>query len=208
VRQLGDQARAVVVVDDSVTTGELERLSAAGARGVRFHMLPGGALPWEILDSVADRVAEFGWHVQLQLNGRELADRASALMSLPCPLVIDHIGRFTPPVDADHAAFSALLALIDTGSCWVKLSAPYESGTYDGPEHQRMATLARHLVDHAPERMLWASNWPHPSQSVPPDPAQLRRWMIEWLGDPVVRHRVLVDNPAILYGFSNEDTND
>ena len=123
----GDSARGVFVVDDSVGEKTLERLTALGGRGARFHMLPGGALPWEMLEPVAERIAPFGWHIQLQLNGRELPDRVARLKRLPCPLVIDHIARFTPPVEAGHPALQALLDLLDTGRCWVKLSAPYES---------------------------------------------------------------------------------
>ena len=106
VAALGDAARAVVVVDRSVSDAELERLTAAGARGIRFHMLKGGVLPWEILEDMAARVHPFGWHVQLQCNGRELPEREAMLKRLPGDLVIDHVGRYMDPVPLNHPAFS------------------------------------------------------------------------------------------------------
>lgn len=114
---LGTDARGIVVADSTISEEELQHLDALGVRGVRFHMLPGGALPWEELERVAERVKPLGWHIQLQLNGRELTERLEQLRQLPVPLVLDHIGRFMPPVRADHPAFRALLALLDTGHC-------------------------------------------------------------------------------------------
>lgn len=200
--ELGDAARAVVVVDDGVSDAELADLTARGVRGVRFHMLPGGALPWELLETVAARVAPFGWHVQLQVNGREFAERLADLQRLPCPLVVDHVGRFMPPVTVDDPAFRALRSLLDGGRCWVKLSAPYESSKADAPRYGDVTPLARALVAAAPERMLWASNWPHPGQDPAPDDARLLDLLAEWVDDPAVRERILVANPAALYGFS------
>ena len=121
VAELGNQARAVVVIDDRTTDSEVERLTQLGARGARFHMLPGGAVPWEMMPAVSDRIAPFGWHIQLQMNGRDLPDRMPALLALPTPLVVDHVGRFMPPVEPDDEGFAALLQLLDTGRCWVKL---------------------------------------------------------------------------------------
>lgn len=201
VATLGSAARAVVVVDDDVTDDELERLTVAGARGARFHMLPGGAVPWSAMPGVAARIASYGWHVQLQLDGRELPERVDELLALPTPLVIDHVGRFMPPVEPDHRAFRALSALVDSGRCWVKLSAPYESTRDGAPHYPTVAELARCLIDRAPERMLWATNWPHPGQDDPPTPEQLLALRDDWLADPDVRRRVLVDNPAEVYGF-------
>ncbi len=204
VAQLGDTARAVVVVDDTTTDDELARLTSQGGRGARFHMLPGGAVPWEIMHTVAKLIAGHGWHIQLQLNGRELAERLDALLALPTPIVVDHVGRFMPPVEPEDPAFGALLRLLDTGRCWVKLSAPYES-THDGaPDYPAVATLAQRLVKHAPERMLWATNWPHPGQVDPPTPTQLADLRDAWLPTDALRRQVLVDNPAEIYGF---DTN-
>ena len=205
VGTLGVSARAVVVVDDQMSDDELGRLTGAGARGARFHMLPGGAVPWAMMQDVAERIAAHGWHIQLQLDGRELPDRLDDLLKLPTPLVIDHVGRFMPPVTPDHDAFRALLTLVDTGRCWVKLSAPYES-THDGaPDYPSVAELARRLVERAPERMLWATNWPHPGQGHPLDAIQLRSLLVDWLPDPVTRRRVLVDNPTEVYGFDPID---
>jgi D-galactarolactone isomerase len=196
-------ARAVVVVDDHVIDDELEQLTLRGARGARFHMLPGGAVPWEVMPAVADRIAPHGWHIQLQMNGRDLGDRLAMLLALPTQLVIDHVGRYMPPVDPGDERFAVLLRLLDTGRCWVKLSAPYESAL--DPTHRYVAVgrLVNALVDHAPDRMLWATNWPHPGQADPPSLDDLQRLALEWLPDDAVRRRVLVDNPAELYMFDN-----
>lgn len=197
----GDAARAVFVVDDTATETEIERLNALGGRGARFHMLPGGAAPWSALEAVAEKVNAFGWHIQLQLNGRELPERLDVLSRLPCPLVIDHVGRFTPPTTPDSESFRGLLGLLDTGRCWVKLSAPYESFGDAEREYDLIATEARALVAAAPERMLWATNWPHPGKAWRPDDAEHMDLLSVWAEDPVQRRRILVDNPAALYGF-------
>lgn len=201
VATLGARARAVVVVDESVTDAELARLSAIGARGARFHMLEGGTVPWEMMPAVADRIAGHGWHVQLQLNGRELSARLDRLLALPTPLVVDHVGRFMPPVAHEHPSFGALLTLIDTGRCWVKLSAPYESIDEGAPHYFAVTELVHRLVEHAPERMLWASNWPHPGRRNPPTNSDLRELLDTWLPTAALRRRVLVDNPVEVYGF-------
>lgn len=201
VAELGDAARAIVVVDADTTPDALRELDRLGARGARFHMLPGGAVGWDHLPIVASRIADLGWHVQLQLDGRELPQRLDALLALPTPLVVDHVGRFMPPVEPDHEAFAALLTLLDTGRTWVKLSAPYESTLEGAPTFPTVTALADALVAAHPERMLWASNWPHPGQRHPLTVDDLRELMLAWLPDPAVRHRVLVTNPAELYGF-------
>jgi D-galactarolactone isomerase len=203
VAELGDAARAVVVVDPSVSDAELERLTAAGARGIRFHMLRAGVLPWDVLEEMAARVHPFGWHVQLQCNGRELPGRAPMLKRLPGDLVIDHVGRFMDPVPLDHPAFACLLDLVDSGRTWVKLSAPYESSVVGPPAYEDVTALAQALVRAAPERMLWASNWPHPGHTDPKvrNEPLLLDLLIEWAPDEAIRKRILVDNPAALYGF-------
>lgn len=201
VAELGESARAVVVVDADTSVAELQQLDRSGARGARFHMLPGGAVGWDDLPIVARRIADLGWHVQLQLDGRELPHRLATLLALPTSLVVDHVGRFMPPVPPDHDAFVALLALLDTGRTWVKLSAPYESTLDGAPTFPTVTMLAKALVVAHPERMLWASNWPHPGQEAPLTDDDLRQLMLDWLPDPTVRHRVLVANPAELYRF-------
>jgi D-galactarolactone isomerase len=203
VAELGDSARAIVVVDRSAEDSELQRLTDAGARGIRFHMFPGGALPWEILEEMAARVRPFGWHVQLQCNGRLLPEREAMLKRLPITLVIDHVGRFQDPVPPDHEAFRCLLRLLEGGRTWVKLSAPYESSKSGPPAYDDVSVLAKALVEAAPERMLWASNWPHPGKDDRRmrDEALLLDLLLDWAPDEATRRRILVDNPAELYGF-------
>lgn len=202
IKALGDGARGVVVVDRSVTDDELQRLTGQGARGIRFYMFPGGILTWEELEELAERVNEFGWHVQLQMDGRELPDREETLHRLPGNLVIDHVGKFIEPVQVDHPGFISLLRLIDRGNCWVKLSAPYETSKDGPPLYRDVGALAKALVKAAPERMLWASNWPHPlAQDHRPDDAMLLDLLLDWAEDEATQKRILVDNPAELYGF-------
>lgn len=200
---IGPSARGVAVVDQAVTDEELDRLTKLGIRGIRFFMLPGGALPWEILDTMAARVGNFGWHVQLQLDGRTLPEREAVLKRLPGTLVIDHVGKFLEPVPVDHPAFAVLKRLVENGRTWVKLSAPYEVSKSGPPYFDDVGALAKVLVGLAPERMVWATNWPHPTPPADqkPDDAMLLDMLFDWVPDETVRRKVLVDNPAKLYGY-------
>jgi D-galactarolactone isomerase len=201
MKSFGGEARGVVVPDPAISDEELEEMTAAGVCGARFHMLPGGALDWDVLEEVAARIKSFGWHLQLQMNGREFSARQQVLGSLPCDLVVDHVGRFMDPVAVDDPSFKVLLDLLEGGRCWVKLSAPYESSRSGPPDWSDVANEARTLVAAAPERMLWASNWPHPGQENPPDEADLLDLLLSWADDPPTRNRILRDNPAELYRF-------
>lgn len=202
---LGNAARGVVVVPSDIAEAELERLTAAGVRGIRCHMLPGGLIPWEAIPTMAARVHAFGWHVQLQLDGRALPERMPMLRELPGDLVIDHTGKFLEPVGVNHPAFRALSDLVDGGRTWVKLSAPYETSRSGPPSYADVGALAQALVVATPERMLWGTNWPHPSAAdAPPNDLELADTILGWIGDERTRRTVLVDNPAEVYGFGNK----
>jgi D-galactarolactone isomerase len=198
---LGDRTRGVMVVDSSTPVEELDRLTSLDVVGARFHMLPGGAVPWTELAPTADRIAEFGWHIQLQLDGNELAERLPALQ-LPVPLVIDHIGRFMPPAASlTDPSVVALRSLLERGDTWVKLSAPYESINANPPAHPEVLPLVDLLVHDYPERLVWASNHPHPAQSQPLTASQIEELALRWMPDEAIRRRILVDNAATLYRF-------
>jgi D-galactarolactone isomerase len=199
--ELGN-ARGVAVVDPAVLDAEIERLSELGMRGLRFHMLPGGALQWDALETMAARVTPFGWHLQFQFNATGFTTHAARLAKLPCDIVIDHIGRFTAPVDLADANVRAMRGLIDGGRCWIKLSAPYHGSRAGPPDYADMRPLARALIGQAPDRMLWASNWPHPSLKQNfPDDATLLDLLADWAPDAATREKILVANPARLYQF-------
>jgi D-galactarolactone isomerase len=195
-------ARGVAVVDPAVSDGEIARLSQLGMRGLRFHMLPGGTLQWDALETMAARVAPFGWHLQFQFDASEFTTHAEQLAQLPCDIVIDHIGRFVAPVDLDDANVRAMRKLVDDGHCWIKLSAPYHGSRAAPPHYADVQPLALALIEQAPDRMLWASNWPHPSLKKDfPDEAELLDLLAEWAPDAATREKILVANPAQLYGF-------
>ncbi|SAL35415.1 hydrolase [Caballeronia cordobensis] len=199
---LGENGRGVAVVPPDVPDAELERLTTLGVRGVRFFMLSGGALPWDCLPDLAARVAAFGWHVQLQTDGRTLADHAAMLRALPGRLVIDHNGKFLAPVETTHAGFRTLLELVDRGNTWVKTSGVYETSLEGAPDYADVAVLAKTLIDTAPERCLFATNWPHPSKPAdPPDDGHLVDLFVQWCGDAQTVARIMVENAAEVYGF-------
>lgn len=195
------EARAVVVLRHDEPDSEYRRLTDAGARALRFFMLPGGTFGWDDLEPMAERIAPFGWHLQLQLDGRLLPEFEARLRRLPCELVVDHNGKFLEPVAPDHPAMASLLRLLDTGRTWVKLSAPYETSKEGPPRYGDVGRIARALARAAPERCVWASNWPHPGIVPRPDDAALVDLLADWAPDERARTRILVDNPAKLYGF-------
>jgi D-galactarolactone isomerase len=203
IRALGKAAKGVAVVKPGVSDAELDRLTKAGICAVRIMTLHGGTLGFDVMDEVMARVHPFGWHANIQLDGRELPKYEAQIKRLPSKFVIDHTGKFLEPVSVDSQPFRSLMNLVETGRCWVKLSAPYETSKTGGPKYQDVGKLAKALVKKAPERMLWASNWPHPSVPKEKRPADedLLDLLLDWAPVEEKRKKILVDNPAELYGF-------
>lgn len=203
LRLANGSARAVISMPRAVTDKQLEALSKAGVVGVRFQMVPHSAniMTWDELLPVAQRIAPFGWNINLQLDGRTLEQYEALIKSLPCNVVIDHVGKFLEPVSPKDPSFAALLRLLDTGNVWVKLSAMYETSRSGPPDYQDVGLLAQALIQRYPDRCLWASNWPHPGQQQRPDDRSLLALLDSWCLSQSVRDQILVDNPAKLYRF-------
>ncbi|BBN54586.1 2-pyrone-4,6-dicarboxylate hydrolase [Pseudomonas chlororaphis subsp. aurantiaca] len=203
--QAGQAARGIAVIKAETRWSELSRLHQQGVRGVRFMMVPGagGVLPWDALERISWRIAELGWVINLQLDGRDLPDYQERLLALPSRLSIDHVGKFLEPVPVGHAAFKTLLRLLDGGNTWVKLSAPYETSRIGAPLYEDVGVLAQTLINSHPERCLWASNWPHPGRDPRPSDSAMLDLLSHWATDGTWRRRILADNPAVLYGFDD-----
>jgi D-galactarolactone isomerase len=198
---LGASARGVAMVDAGVTDAELERLTKGGICGLRVQMFPGGIISWDDLERIAARVVDYGWFVQLQFDGRQFPERAELVRKLPGKLLIDHTGKFIEPVLVDSLAFRSLLGLIDRGRVWFKIAAPYETSKVGPPSYEDVGALARALITHAPERGVWATNWPHVNQKILIDDSALLDRICDWAADEKTLRRILVDTPAELYGF-------
>lgn len=196
-----ETTRGIAVVDAEVSDEELKRLDRAGIRGARFQMLPGGAISWDALEPVAARIAPLGWHCQVQMDGRLFPEREALLKRLPTPVMIDHVGKFLEPVPLDHDGVRSLLRMLETGRFWMKLSAPYEVSKVGAPLYEDVGAIAKACVRANPERLVWASNWPHVSVKTLPDDALLLDILLDWAPKPEDRQRILVDTPAAFYGF-------
>lgn len=195
-----DRARVVAVVDPAIDEASLRELHAKGTRGVRFNAVSGNGTPLQDLDALARRIAPLGWHLQLYATGEILAEIAPRLAALPVEVVVDHMGGVRTQDGLGGAGFQALLRLLDGGRAWVKLCGYRISSA--GPPFADVGPFARALLDAAPDRCVWGTDWPHPSLSawMPEDGALLDR-LGEWAPSAKERQRVLVDNPAQLYRF-------
>lgn len=202
IAEIGPSARGVAVCNVQTPDAELARLHGCGIRGLRFFMLRGGAVSWDDLETMSARIAPLGWHIVLQLDGRDLPDHAARIKKLTSPVVIDHTGKFLEPVPADHVAFRTLAGLLEGEKKWLKLAAPYETSKLGPPFYDDVGALAKLLVKAAPDRIIWASNWPHPSSGFAgPDDADMLDLLLDWVPDGKTRDKILADNPSRLYGF-------
>jgi len=182
---------------------ELAVLNAAGVRGVRVNRLFPGSEEIDDLDQLAARIAPYGWHLQLLIDVAEDPGAVERLARLPVPVVINHLGHMPATLGRDHPGFRALLGLLRDGRAWAKLSAPYRLSAQDEPPYDDVRPLAEAILAAAPDRVVWGSDWPHPALSKPPPrPENLLDPLFDWIGDEDLRHRILVDNPARLYGFA------
>ena len=196
-------ARAVVTVPTSITDSELEQLWQRGARGLRYHQMRGSVTEWSDVPDMAERVRGTGWHLQIQFDGLEFPDHERLIARLPCTVVIDHMGRYARPLPLEHPAVQSLLRIAARENVYVKLSGAYHIAHASGPDYKEVAPLARALVEQGTGRLLWGSDWPHPTETAEtmPDDADLLDLLLAWVPDAAARRAILSDNPARLYQF-------
>ena len=204
IAQLGRQARGIAVVHPEASDAELQSLDRGGVRGLRFTVFdPETAVTRvDMIEPLSRRAVDLGWHVQLHMRADQIVDNAALLRRLPSQIVFDHMSRLPQPEGVRHKAFRIVCKLLDRGQAWVKLSGAYLDSRAGPPWYADAGEVARAYVEAAPERMLWGSDWPHPTQMAKPDDAQLLDLLGEWTPDEATRRKILVDNPAELYGFS------
>jgi D-galactarolactone isomerase len=199
------RARGVAIIDSSISSAELDRLQRAGVDGIRFQMFPGGIVTWDEAETLARRAKALGWHVILQFDGREFPQREDQIKRLAdiTTVVLDHTGKFIEPVPVDHPAFQTMLRVLKGGDYYAKIAGPYETSKVGAPNYEDVGALAKELIRAAPDRILWASNWPqvNPPGGIRPDNVQLLDLLLDWAPDETTRRKMLVDNPARLYAF-------
>jgi predicted TIM-barrel fold metal-dependent hydrolase len=208
-------SRGVAVIDDATTDAALAEMAALGVRGVRLNLVsngePDGPAAIAQLQATAKRVAPLGWHVQIYATPDLLALLAPAIRALKVAVVVDHMGAGDGLLAAPRPGFTALLGLLAEGRCWVKISGANRVSATGGDFRDALPVM-RALIAANPARALWGTDWPHigphkagaPERVVymPHDNLELLRLLGEAAPDATTRRAVLVDNPAVLYGFS------
>jgi predicted TIM-barrel fold metal-dependent hydrolase len=207
IAQLGAaNARGVAVVHPTVADTELKLLADGGIRGIRFTVFDprSAAVSIDMIAPLAKRAADLGWHIQIHMRADQIVENAALLESLPTPVVFDHLGRLPQPAPLEHAAFGIMRRMLDNGRTWVKLSGAYMDTNSGAPAYADKTAVAQAYVEAAPERVVWGSDWPHPTEKPEhkPNDATLFDLLTEWAPDPAMRQRILVSNPEALYGFS------
>jgi predicted TIM-barrel fold metal-dependent hydrolase len=199
----GPTARMVAVVDDSVSTDELKRLHALGVRGIRFNLAQAGATTPEMMEPLSKRVNDLGWHIQINASAAKIMEVMPILQKVASPIVFDHLAHIPQPEGTSHPLYAQVRALMDKGRTWVKLSGAYADTKVGPPTYADSSAVARAYAKAAPERCVWGSDWPHPTEQSKhlPDDAVLFDLLTDWVPDEKVRHRILVENPATLYDF-------
>jgi len=199
----GPSARMVAVVNDGVSTEELKRLHGLGVRGIRFNLAQAGATTPAMLEPLSRRINDLGWHIQINASAAKIMEIMPILDRVPSQIVFDHLAHIPQPEGATHPLYAKVRALMDKGRTWVKLSGAYADTTIGPPTYADSSAVARAYAASAPERCVWGSDWPHPSEQSKqlPDDAVLFDLLTDWVPDEKVRHRILVENPATLYDF-------
>ena len=181
-----------------------KRLDAARVRGIRFNLATGGATSIDMLEPLAKRIAPMGWHVQINAVADAIVATKDVLNRLPCQIVFDHLAHVPEPVGIAHPVFGVVVDLLQKGKAWVKLSGAYADTKVGPPTYADTTAVAQAYVKAAPERLVWGSDWPHPSRAETSASRTTRccsTCLAQWAPDEAVRNRILVDNPAKLYGF-------
>jgi D-galactarolactone isomerase len=205
IQQLGAaNTRGVAVLHPTVTDAELKTLADGGIRGIRFTVFDpaSAAVSIDMIEPLARRVAGLGWHLQIHMRGDQIVENGAMLQRLPTPVVFDHMGRLPQPTPLDHGAYKIIRAMLDKGNTWMKLSGAYMDTKVGAPTYADKTPVTQAYIKAAPERMVWGSDWPHPTEKEKPNDAVLFDLLAEWAPDEATRQHILVTNPEALYGFA------
>ncbi|NVO12914.1 MAG: amidohydrolase family protein [Rhodoplanes sp.] len=195
--------RGIATIDDKLSDRELEALDKAGIRGCRFTFLSRlrNAPDTSVFDRVIDQIKGLGWHVDIYLEADKLDMFAPRLRKLPIPYVIDHMGAIKVADGLEAPGFKALVELFKTDEkCWMKITGP-ERATAAGAPFTDVVPFARKLVETAPDRVLWGTDWPHPNVKFMPNEGDQVDLIPLYAPDPAVQRKLLVENPQKLFKF-------
>jgi len=211
----GADARGVAVIDDKTAESELDAMARAGVRGIRLNLATGGAADPATgrsrFERAVERMKGRNWHVQLYTNLATISAIRDLVAASPVPVVFDHFGGARAELGPRQPGFAELLDLVRSGRAYVKISGAYRSSNL-APDYADVAPLAQALIAANPERIVWGTDWPHPNSAsgrkateVTPlfqiDDGRLLNQLPVWAPDAATRSKILVDNPARLYGF-------
>lgn len=198
-----DRFRGIALLPENVSRSEVEKLNDLGVRGARFvSPQHGGVLP-QISREIANLCADFGWHIQYYPFKTDILEHSAQLLDMPVPIVLDHFANIPAEGGADQPAVKRVLEMLETGRVWLKISGPMRC-TSEEPPYPSVTPIAQAFIKHAPERLIWGSDWPHVNMNgrTMPNDADLLDLMLEWAPDEKVRNRILRDNAHELFGFS------
>ena len=217
MRELGDRARGVAVIDDTTPDAQLDAMGTAGIRGIRLNLATSGindpGIARQRFENAVARVRNRGWHIQFNTQLPMIEALSPQFLASPVPLVIDHFGGATATGGVGQPGFAALVNLVKSGRAYVKISGSADSVS-TRPDLSDVAPLARALVAANPQRILWGTNWPHPGSTpvagrkptdlaphVQTDDGRVLNLLPVWVTDAPTRRLILSDNPARLYGW-------
>ena len=213
----GATARGVVVIDDKTPESDLDAMDQAGIRGIRLNLATGDvndpAVGLARFQAAVERVKTRNWHVQLFTGLTMISAIKDLVVSSPVPVVFDHFGGARAELGPEQPGFADLTELVRSGKAYVKISGAYRASKL-APDHPDATPLARALIAANSDRILWGTDWPHPDSVTPPgrkptevtplfqiDDGRLLNQLPVWAPDAAIRKKILVDNPARLYGF-------
>ena len=194
----------VAMIDETHSDSDLADMHRLGVRGIRVNFVGhlGGGPDAGHLDALVERVAPLGWHLELHFDARDLPGHAELLAGLRVPFIIDHMARVDAAAGIDQEPFRFLLELLATNTrSWTKISGAERLTAGDGPPYDDVIPFARSIVEVAPDRVLWGTDWPHPNVRHMPDDGDLLDTLADLVPDEATRNRILVDNPTVLYDF-------
>jgi predicted TIM-barrel fold metal-dependent hydrolase len=199
-----DRARCVVAITMDVTDKELSALNDRGARGVRLNTDNKGGMPvrFDQIGELEARIRPFNWHFEWLFPGKDILDLMPVFRKIKVPMSIGHFAYQPAAAGVKAPGFQALLELMKAGNTWMKISGANRVSATDLPPYDDVAPMAHALIEAAPERIMWGTDWPHPNKYIAnPNDGDLVDWFGNWVPDPAMQRKIMVDTPARFYRF-------